>query len=90
MKRTVDEKLRYNEEQNSMFGTGYVLGVKNYRNYVRLDTVKKRSVDEIVCKAKKGVADPETDRDMQQLYKGILCGIRDAANERKERKNRLP
>ena len=86
MSRTVDEKLRYNEQRNTIFSTGYVIGIKNYRNYPRSSDESKRNIDAIIRTAKAGVKDPATDKDMRQLYKGMLCGFRDAANERKNGK----
>ena len=86
MSRTVDEKLRYNEQQNTRFSTGYTIGIKNYRNYPKSSDETKRNIDAIIRAARAGTKDPEIDKEMKQLYKGILCGCRDAANERKNGK----
>lgn len=84
MKRTVDEKLNYNKKKLTMFSTGYVVGVTNYRNYPKSNIEGKRKIDEIIRQAKAGVKDPTATKEMQDLYKGILSGCRDAANERKK------
>lgn len=85
MKRTVDEKLAYNEKRETMFAFGYTVGVKNYRRYVKLDAAGRRDVDNTVRMAKEGLKKPGQAKDNIDMYKGILCGYRDAANERKER-----
>lgn len=85
MNRTVDEKLKYNEGKLDMFSTGYVVGVKNYRNYVKLSAAKKQGVDNLIKQAKTYVKDKTCPEDTRKLYKGVLCGYRDAANERKNR-----
>lgn len=83
MKRTVEEKLKYNKGKKDEFGDGYVAGVNLYRGYVKRDTAGREQTKELVDVfarlAKTG----------DKFGKGIMAGYRDAANERKERKNRL-
>lgn len=83
MARTVDEKYKYNKSRKDDFGDGYCIGVNLYQGYVKRDTKGRQQTHEIV------------DRFMQlakngdKLSKGIIAGYRDAANERKARKNTL-
>lgn len=83
MQRTVEEKLKYNKSRKDDFGDGYCIGVNLYKGYVKRDTNGRQQTHEIV------------DRFMQlakngdKLSKGIIAGYRDAANERKARKNTL-
>ncbi len=78
-KRTVDEKLKYNKGKESGFSHGYCAGVTFYRNYgnVPFSERPKRNadIDEMRIVAKRGYS----------YGKGFMCGVRDAANERKEK-----
>lgn len=79
--RTVDEKFKYNEQRGGDFGNGYCFAVTLYREYSNLDRKGKAIVKRLIGQEK------ELARysDMQRS-KGFMCGIRDAANERKARK----
>ena len=44
MKRTVDEKLKYNREQKTPFAYGYRFGVKAYREYPKANKKRKREM----------------------------------------------
>ena len=79
MKRSVEEKLAFNKKRGTAFSAGYITGVKVYRNYPQKDRkgklMVKKGIDEFSRQAKSG----------DEFAKGIMCGIRDSANERKER-----
>ena len=89
--RTVDEKYDFNmrrmrESKDSSvlsFSSGYCVGVATYQGYGKsggtADMKRRRDIiDKAKRKAQKG-----------DIYcKGIMCGIRDAANERKARKGK--
>ena len=81
MARTVDEKYKYNDKKGGDFGDGYCIGVNLYRGYVKKDVAGREHtrgiVDSFMRLAKSG----------DQLSKGIIAGYRDAANDRKSRKN---
>lgn len=82
MSYTVDEKLIHNKKKNTSFSSGYVFGVTMYRKYDR-DTRAARettriTINEFSVKAKQG----------NEMAKGFMCGVRDAANERKARKGK--
>lgn len=78
--KTLKEKLAYNQSRNTEFSQGYCMGVKDYHNYVKLSEKDKKihneSVDIFKSCASMG----------DQFAKGVMCGIRDAANERKAKK----
>ena len=78
--KSLADKLKYNEGRNEAFSIGYDIGVNMYRKYGLLDKRQKEQqkeyIDECSQRARAGDA----------LYKGVMCGIRDAANERKANK----
>lgn len=78
--QSLDEKIRYNQKRGTEFSVGYILGVKQYRSYPQKDKKGKRAakkaIDEFLKQARGG----------DEFCKGIMCGIRDAANERKARR----
>lgn len=80
MSYSVDEKVKYNAKRKTPFGYGYSWGVKAYRNYPKASAEeKKRILAEIAAykeEAKKKNRSGE-------CAKGYMCGVRDAANERK-------
>ena len=77
---SIDDKIKFNKKRGSLFGSGYILGVKQYRKYALKDRkqkqVVKKAIDEFSKMARNGY----------EFAKGIMCGIRDAANERKAKK----
>ena len=77
---TLDEKLRFNQKRGTQFSVGYITGVKQYRNYPLKDRKGKQTVKKAIDEFKKMA------RNGDEFAKGIMCGIRDAANERKSRK----
>ena len=82
MSRTVDEKLKYNEGKKTPFSTGYKLAVFLYRNYVKGDAEMRASIKGSIDTSK------ELAKTGDELSKGFMCGIRDAANERKARQKK--
>lgn len=83
MKRTVDEKVKYNEQQKTPFSWGYRWGVRAYRKYPKADNAeRKRILAEIDGYKNEAVNGKGKSR---ECAKGFMCGVRDAANERKAR-----
>ena len=78
--KTVAEKVAYNQRRGTQFSAGYITGVKVYRGYPLKDKKGKQTVknaiDEFSRQAKGG----------DIFAKGIMCAIRDCANERKAKK----
>lgn len=78
--RTVNEKKKYHGRgfPKGEFSQGYIIGVTIYRSYGKDGTPvnkekRRKYIDETKCQAIKG-----------DLYsKGVMCAIRDCANERK-------
>ena len=73
MKYSFEEKLRYNKtrQKNSPFATGYVFGATLYEDFPRQNT-------EFIDTMKSSASGKDSDYE-----KGVMCGYRDAANERK-------
>ena len=84
MRYSVDEKLAYNRKRKGRFSTGYLLGVAIYRDYPKGDSVTKRNTKEIISDSN------ALARIGDDYGKGVMCGVRDAANERKARKKDRP
>ena len=82
MKRTLKEKHEFNHARNTPFSNGYSLGVNVYNDYRRFDDEGKKIVRELID-TNKSLA-----RDGDELSKGFMCGVRDAANERKIKQKR--
>ncbi|MCM1437643.1 MAG: hypothetical protein NC131_00325 [Roseburia sp.] len=80
--RTLDEKIKYNGSRNGAFSVGYVLGATFYRDYVKYDNKGKQAVDELIKSSNRMAKSGD------EMSKGVMCGMRDAANERKAKKNR--
>ena len=77
MKRSVNEKYDYNKKRGGDFGEGYCFGVSLYRNYGKNDAATKKTIKEIID------AERVNAHSGDLHSKGVMCGIRDAANERK-------
>lgn len=79
--QSIDDKIKYNQKRGTQFSVGYIMGVRQYRSYPQKDRrgrqKAKMAIDEFSKMAKSG----------DEFAKGIMCGIRDAANERKAKKN---
>lgn len=88
MKRSVDEKLKYNDEQKTPFSYGYRWGVRAYRKYPKVDKAERKrirtEIDDYNKQARNGKGRS------QECAKGYMCGVRDAANERKARQKGIP
>ena len=82
MSYSVDEKLAHNRKQKTMFSSGYIMGVNIYRAYPKANVKDKATIKEIISSAS------ENARRGEQWDKGLMCGVRDAANERKARKGK--
>lgn len=85
--RTFKEKFDYNKKRydsniHDEFSSGYVFGVSIYQDYPKYDEKGKAEARKLIgdfnelAKGKNG----------DKMAKGIMCGIRDCANERKRKK----
>lgn len=91
-KYTVDEKVKHHEtipmysdgkfNDRWEFGIGYDLAVTLYRGYIKADKETRRITDEIIATNK------ELAKQGDKVGKGFMCGMRDAANERKTKKKK--
>lgn len=88
MKRTVDEKLKYNSAQKTAFAYGYRFGVQAYRRYPKADERHKRDISSDIDYNKRLAQTGDKSRESVQYAKGFMCGVRDAANERKSKQKR--
>ncbi|MCI8988811.1 MAG: hypothetical protein HFK05_03545 [Clostridia bacterium] len=79
--KTLEEKLNYNKSQNTDFSFGYRMGVDIYKNYPKETEKGKRETKQLIDNFR------ETAVAGDSISKGFMCGIRDAANERKRKKN---
>ena len=78
MKRSLSEKVLYNQTQNTDFSRGYIKGVKFYQSYGKSG---------ISLKSRKAWVDSMRATAKEVKYaKGFMCGFRDAADERKAKK----
>lgn len=84
MARTVEEKVKYNRERKTPFSYGYLWGVKAYRKYPQADKIEQKQIlaeiDDYSKEARNGKGKA------RECAKGYMCGVRDAANERKGKK----
>ena len=86
--RTVDEKVKYNQglEKKTAFAWGYIWGVKAYRKYPTAAKAERKrilaEIDDYNKDARNGKGRA------RECAKGFMCGVRDAANERKVKKNK--
>lgn len=81
MKRTVDEKYEYNKNRNTPFSNGYTFGVTMYRHYLKAAPEHKADIKALIASSSKDA------RSGDQWSKGVMCAVRDAADERKRRKS---
>ena len=88
MKRTVDEKLQYNSAQRTAFAYGYRFGVQAYRQYSKANERRKRDISGDIDYNKWLAQTGDRSRESTQYAKGFMCGVRDAANERKSKQKR--
>ncbi len=98
-KRTLNDKVKFNEKKLSEFSEGYLLSVTMYKRYPKMSNKGKSSVQQFFDDARSGLKVAEqrfknAKNDVAKLraqnsvdyYKGILCGARDASKERKNGK----
>ena len=88
MKRSVDEKLKYNNEQKTPFAYGYRFGVKAYRRYPKADKKRKQDMLAEIDDNKRLAQTGDKSRSSVQFAKGYMCAMRDCAAERKARQKR--
>ncbi len=79
MKRTVKEKYEYNKRRKGMFPSGYCYGVSLYRDYPKQDEEGKMLTTAFINLSSVYA------REGQPFSKGVMCGYRDTANERKSK-----
>lgn len=85
MSYSVDDKVKFNQAKKTPFGYGYLWGVKAYRDYPTADKEgKKRILAEIDNYSKQ----TKKKTPSGECAKGFMCGVRDAANERKSKGRR--
>ena len=82
MKRTVDEKYKYNQSRKDTFSTGYCTGVTLYRSYTKSDGETKAIIKDIITTSK------ELAQNSDKFGKGVMCAVRDCAEERKAKLRR--
>ena len=80
MKYSFKEKLRSNKtrQKHRPFAAGYVFGATLYEDFPRQNTEFKKTVKEFIDTMKNSASGKDSDYE-----KGVMCGYRDAANERK-------
>ena len=88
MKRTVDEKLKYNREQKTPFAYGYRFGVKAYREYLNANKKRKREMMSDIDDNKRLALTGKSTRGSVQYAKGFMCAMRDCAAERRARQGK--
>lgn len=83
MARTVDEKLKYHQEQSKRtpFMWGYNHGVKLYRGYPKADKAERKRILAEIDGENQNARNGKTAS--REFSRGVMCGVRDAANERK-------
>lgn len=81
MQRTVNEKYSYNrrrrDKTGDRFAGGYCFGVTMYRDFPKAPAEQKKVTRQILASAAVDA------RDGDKWAKGLMCGVRDAANERR-------
>ena len=82
--RTLKEKVEYNNKRYKTddISAGYIIGVQMYHDYPKYNKKGK-------AEARKTIGDFNDlakSKNGDRLAKGIMCGIRDSANERKRKK----
>ena len=91
MKWSLEDKVAYNnkkyEQTKDHFALGYTLGVTLYQGYFKSNASTKAAIDVMVQTL--GNSDPKIDPEGAKTYKGFMCGLRDAAQDRKSRKTKL-
>ena len=78
-KRLLVEKYAANDKKDTPFSQGYVTGVVAYQSNKDYDKDGKKAVKDFISQNSRAAkaGDP--------MAKGVMCGVRDAANERKKK-----
>lgn len=76
-KKQLNDKLA---ALNDKYCNGYVTGVIAYQSYNDYDKAGKKTVKDFIA------ANSKAAKSGDDLAKGVMCGVRDAANERKKYK----
>lgn len=86
--RTFEEKVNYNKKRykTDNFSAGYVIGVQMYHDYPKYDEKGKAETRKMISDYNKIASGKDRNSIATKLSKGIMCGIRDSANERKRKK----
>lgn len=88
MKRTLSDKVAYNDkkgkETGDPFAIYYGLGVIIYQQYPRNNGKYRTTVDATIKSFKR--LSLTKDPYHVAAYKGLMCGLRDAANDRKSKR----
>lgn len=79
MVRTLKEKYDYNKRKSGEFSSGYCMGVDIYNDYPKGNDTLKSTYKSLITNAKYLALKGDS------YGKGIMCGVRDAASERKAR-----
>lgn len=82
MSYSVDEKVKFNRAKKTPFGWGYQWGVKAYRSYPKADAQEKKRIRAEIADYKQ---EAKKKSYSGECAKGYMCGVRDAANERKSK-----
>lgn len=85
-KYSFEEKYQFNKTRakGCNFSAGYCLGADLYEMFPRQNAEFQSTVSEFISTAKEN-ATAKIDTDLDAWNKGVMCGYRDAANERKAR-----
>lgn len=86
--RTLQEKIDYNRKcsTSDQFSAGYIIGITMYKDYPKLDDKGKAEMRKMISDYNKIASGKDRNSIATKLSKGIMCGIRDSANERKRKK----
>lgn len=78
MQRTLKEKYNYNKSKDGRFSSGYCMGVDLYKDYFKQNAKGKAEYKQLIGNAKISAKNGSV------FEKGLMCGVRDAANARKQ------
>lgn len=84
MKRTLKEKIDYNKKRSDMFSMGYVMGVQAYKDYPKLSEKSKAEARQDIAQYSNWGKGKDRNNSVTSFSKGYMCGMRDAAAERKK------
>ena len=86
--KTLQEKINFNKSRSvsDQFAAGYIIGVTMYKDYPKLDEKGKAETRKMIGNFNKTANGKDRNSTAIKLSKGIMCGIRDSANERKHKK----